>query len=194
MAIGSRSPLLNIPCWLDGIPELRFVQHLADLVLTASQRFVHRELTERVTYVFVSGRQETVPRGRFVLSVRTIVSVLTFSFRTGCSHFQEPVISFLCYSSGSKQFFFFFLRSCLSRAIPRHLCLFDDSHSRVASQSRFSSCICILALVSFLSLSVAERLAKGLFLNWLRILQASPLILNLPPASLCVSLALQTYT
>ena len=53
MAIGSRSPHLNIPCWLDGIPELRFVQHLADLVLTASQRFVHRELTERVTFVFV---------------------------------------------------------------------------------------------------------------------------------------------
>ena len=68
MASGSRSPLLNIPCWLDGIPELRFVQHLADLVLRASQRFVHRELTERVTYVFDSGRQETVPRGRFVLS------------------------------------------------------------------------------------------------------------------------------
>ena len=141
MAIGSRSPHLTIPCWLDGIPELRFVQHLADLVLTASQRFVHRELTERVTYVFVSGRQETVPRSRFVLSVRTIVSVLTFSY------------------------------------------------SRVASQSRFSSCICILALVSFLSLSVAERCAKGLFLNWLRILQASPLILNLAPtAPLCVSL------
>ena len=53
MAIGSRSPLLNIPCWLDGIPELRFVQHLAELVLTASQRSVHRELTERVTFVFV---------------------------------------------------------------------------------------------------------------------------------------------
>ena len=29
------------------------MQHLADLALRASQRFLHRELTERVTFVFV---------------------------------------------------------------------------------------------------------------------------------------------
>ena len=64
---GSEYPLRTaLLSWLEGIPELRLVQRLADLALRASQHFVHRELTERVSFV-----NHGCPDGE-----RTIVSAL----------------------------------------------------------------------------------------------------------------------
>ena len=56
-----------------------------------------------------SGKHRHLGKGSFDLNIRTIVSALIFSYRAGCSHFKEPVISVLCHPSGLNQFCFMIL-------------------------------------------------------------------------------------